>query len=58
MATLQLNLEAMETGASILDRIMQGSLIDAAELPNPPDKLRKVPAARRAPEGNGQGTLL
>lgn len=58
VATLQLNVEAMETGASILDRIMEGALIDAAELPKPPEKLRKAPAARRAPAGSEQQTLL
>jgi len=55
LAVLDQTVELRGVGVDLLDRVMQGSLIAADELPRPPDWLRQPPAVARS---GGAATLF
>ena len=48
LAVLDQTLDLHDKGVDLLDRVMQGSLIAADELPSPPDWLRQPPTVSRS----------
>jgi hypothetical protein len=50
LAVLDRTIELRGKGVALLDRVMQGPLIAAAELPSPPDRRRQPPKASRSDE--------
>ena len=57
ITTLSTSASLMDEGSGLLDQILDGPLISAADLPTPSAVLRGVPTAPRLPSGN-QGTLI
>ena len=55
LAVLDQTVELRGVGVDLLDRVMQGPLIAADELPSPPDWLRQPPSVAR---GGGAATLF
>jgi len=55
LAVLDRTVELRGVGVDLLDRVMQGPLIAADELPSPPDRLRQPPTVARS---GGAATLF
>jgi hypothetical protein len=55
LAMLDKTIELRSEGVALLDRVLQGPMIAADELPSPPDQLRQAPATAR---GEGPATLF
>jgi len=54
LSVLQRTVDLQPEGAELLDRILEGPLIDASDLPEPPPELRQPPGSSRGPK---QSTL-